>query len=140
MASAAVSPEYFELRLSYTRRLSVTGVVPADVDRLWVFPRLSGLVLTSRSLPGQPSVAVATRGGGRRTIELTGQVLRRLLDEVGLMADRRRAKESAKDRPADHRRRRPAPVPVDVYVTEQRAGDGMLVSFEMEVLRRGWRR
>lgn len=137
--NTAADTGHYELRLTYTRRLSVTAIVPADVDRLWVRPRLSGLVLTSRSLPGQPSVAVFHRGG-RRTVELTGQTLRRLLDEVGLMADGRHARRRIALRHGDHRRRCPEPVAVDVYATERRHRNGVLLEFELEVLRRGWRR
>jgi hypothetical protein len=107
-----------ELRVSVTRRLSVTRLVAAELDRLWVYPVYGGIALSSEVLACRPRIRVRTTEAGRRELVLTGQAVRRMLRDAQLD-------------PAGA-----ASVGVDLYVVTDAAG----VLVRLELYRRGRRR
>lgn len=93
-ASASTSPVVhvqgpIELRISGTGRVSVTAIVPRELDVLWCYPVQGGIALVTRVVPQRPRVRVRTTAMRRREIVLTGKDVRALLDTAGLLPRRR---------------------------------------------------
>jgi len=107
-----------ELRISVTRRVSVTRIVGPELDWLWAYPVHGGIALSREVLALRPRVRVRTTDAGRRELVLTRQAVRALLRDARLD-------------PADG-----SSIGVDVYVVSD--ADGELV--RLELYRRGRRR